>query len=107
MHAGLYDDSPRSRELVWILMAQRAARGLGSLYAHANEMTMEEAGGDPHGLDAARLDEDGKGLADFRTAALPAAAWVTAPAISPESTCSNVRWRIMPNCAKNGARRLN
>ena len=44
MHAGLYDDRPRSRELVWILLAQRAARGLGSLYAHANEMTMEEAG---------------------------------------------------------------
>ena len=45
MNAGLYDDSPRSRELVWILLAQRAARGLGSLYAHANELTMEEAGG--------------------------------------------------------------
>ncbi len=45
MHAGLYEASPRSRELVWILLAQRAARGLGSLYAHANEMTMEEAGG--------------------------------------------------------------
>lgn len=44
MHAGLYDDSPRSRELVWIMLAQRAARGLGSLYAQANEMTMEEAG---------------------------------------------------------------
>lgn len=44
MHAGLYDDSPRSREIVWIMLAQRAARGLGSLYAHANEMTMEEAG---------------------------------------------------------------
>ena len=44
MHAGLYDDHPRSRELVWIMVAQRAARGLGSLYAHANEMTMEEAG---------------------------------------------------------------
>ena len=44
MHAGLYDDSPRSRELVWIMVAQRAARGLGSLYAHANQMTMEEAG---------------------------------------------------------------
>ncbi|MGH8168168.1 MAG: hypothetical protein ACREQ1_13080, partial [Woeseiaceae bacterium] len=44
MHAGLYDDNPRSRELVWIMLAQRAARGLGSLYAHANEMTMEEAG---------------------------------------------------------------
>ncbi|NHF59544.1 hypothetical protein FK220_009345 [Flavobacteriaceae bacterium TP-CH-4] len=45
MQAGLYDDSPRSREIVYIMMAQRAARGLGSLYAHANEMTMEEAGG--------------------------------------------------------------
>ena len=44
MHAGLYDDSPRSREIVWIMIAQRAARGLGSLYAHANEMPMEEAG---------------------------------------------------------------
>jgi hypothetical protein len=44
MHAGLYDDRPRSRELIWIMLAQRAARGLGSLYAHANEMTMEEAG---------------------------------------------------------------
>jgi len=44
MHAGLYEDSPRSREIVWIMLAQRAARGLGSLYAHANEMTMAEAG---------------------------------------------------------------
>ena len=44
MHAGLYDDAPRVREIVWIMLAQRAARGLGSLYAHANEMTMEEAG---------------------------------------------------------------
>ena len=48
MHAGLYDDSPRSRELVWILLAQRAARGLGSLYAHAGEMTMEQAGAGAH-----------------------------------------------------------
>jgi hypothetical protein len=45
MQAGLYDDSPRSREIVYIMIAQRAARGLGSLYAHSNEMTMEEAGG--------------------------------------------------------------
>lgn len=44
MQAGLYDDSPRVREIVYIMLAQRAARGLGSLYAHANEMTMEEAG---------------------------------------------------------------
>ena len=44
MHAGLYDDTPRSRELVWIMLAQRAARGLGSLEAHANVKTMAEAG---------------------------------------------------------------
>ena len=44
LHTGLYDDQPRSRELVWIMLAQRAARGLGSLYAHANDMTMAEAG---------------------------------------------------------------
>ena len=44
LQAGLYDDNPRARELVWIMIAQRAARGLGSLYAHANLMTMEEAG---------------------------------------------------------------
>ncbi len=45
MQAGLYDDDPHVREIVYIMIAQRAARGLGSLYAHANEMTMEEAGG--------------------------------------------------------------
>ncbi len=44
MHSGLYNDSPRSREIVWIMIAQRAARGLGSLYAHSNQMTMAEAG---------------------------------------------------------------
>lgn len=44
MQAGLYDDSPRVREIVYIMIAQRAARGLGSLYAHANEMSFEEAG---------------------------------------------------------------
>ncbi len=61
MHAGLYDDNPRSREIVWILLAQRAARGLGSLYAHANEMTMAEAGTvhvewTPRGWMSAELD---------------------------------------------------
>ncbi|MEP4094420.1 hypothetical protein [Reichenbachiella sp.] len=44
MQAGLYDDAPRVKEIVYIMIAQRAARGLGSLYAHANELTMEEAG---------------------------------------------------------------
>lgn len=45
MQAGLYDDNPRVREIVYIMIAQRAARGLGSLYAHANLMNMDEAGG--------------------------------------------------------------
>ena len=45
MQSGLYDDNPRVKEIVYIMIAQRAARGLGSLYAQANEMTMEEAGG--------------------------------------------------------------
>ena len=43
MHAGLYDDNPRAREVVWIMLAQRAARGLGSLYAQANIFTLQEA----------------------------------------------------------------
>jgi hypothetical protein len=44
MHAGLYDDSPRSREIVWIMLIARAARGLGNLYAHSNDLTMAQAG---------------------------------------------------------------
>jgi uncharacterized protein (DUF885 family) len=43
MHAGLFDDSPRSRELVWIMLAQRAARGLSGLRLNTNEFTMEQA----------------------------------------------------------------
>ncbi len=43
MHAGLFNDRPRARELVWILLAQRAARGLGGLYQHGLEMTLDEA----------------------------------------------------------------
>jgi hypothetical protein len=43
MHAGLYDDNPRAREVQWIMLAQRAARGLGSLYAQSNEFTMKQA----------------------------------------------------------------
>ena len=43
MHAGLIDGRERSRELVWIMLAQRAARALSGLYLHANEFTMEEA----------------------------------------------------------------
>lgn len=43
MHAGLWDDHPRGRELVHILLAQRAARAIGGLMQHANEWTIEEA----------------------------------------------------------------
>ena len=43
MQAGLYDVSPRSREIVWAMLAARAARGLGNLYAHSNELTMAQA----------------------------------------------------------------
>jgi len=43
LHAGLFDDNPRAREIVWIMLAQRAARGLASLYAQSNEFTMKEA----------------------------------------------------------------
>jgi len=36
MQAGLFDDSPRSRELIWMLVAMRASRALAGLYVHAN-----------------------------------------------------------------------
>jgi hypothetical protein len=43
MHAGLFDGKPRSRELVWIMLAQRAARALAGLYMHGNVFNMDEA----------------------------------------------------------------
>ena len=43
LHAGYYDDNPRAREVVWIMLAQRCARGLASLYAHANEFDIKQA----------------------------------------------------------------
>ncbi len=44
LHAGAYDDIPRGRELVWIMLANRAARGLASLDVQANTMNLAEAG---------------------------------------------------------------
>jgi Bacterial protein of unknown function (DUF885) len=43
LEAGMFDPRPRSRELVYILVAERAARALGDLYMHANRYTLEEA----------------------------------------------------------------
>jgi uncharacterized protein (DUF885 family) len=44
MHVGLYDDVPHGRELVWVMLANRAARGLASLRVQANEIGLDEAG---------------------------------------------------------------
>jgi len=44
MQAGLYDDLPHGRELVWVMLANRAARGLASLRVQANEIGLDEAG---------------------------------------------------------------
>jgi len=44
MHLGLLEEnSPRARELVWIMLAQRAARATSGLMLHGNEWDMEEA----------------------------------------------------------------
>jgi len=43
MQAGMFDARPRSRELVYILVAQRAARALGDLFMVANLMDLEQA----------------------------------------------------------------
>jgi len=43
MHAGLLDERERVRELVYIMLACRAARGMGDLKMHSNEFTLEEA----------------------------------------------------------------
>src|SRR3954462_1734047 len=44
MQEGIYDDEPHGRELVWAMLANRAARGLASLRVQNNEMTLDEAG---------------------------------------------------------------
>lgn len=43
MNAGLFENRPRAKELIWIMLAQRAARGLGGLYQHGLEMDFNEA----------------------------------------------------------------
>jgi len=43
LHAGMFDARPRARELIYVLLAQRAARALGDLRMHSNEMSLEQA----------------------------------------------------------------
>jgi hypothetical protein len=41
--AGLYRNRPRGEELVWIMLAQRAARGLGGIYQHGQVMDFDQS----------------------------------------------------------------
>jgi Bacterial protein of unknown function (DUF885) len=41
MHAGMFDARPRTRELIYILLAQRAARALGDLKMHGEQASIE------------------------------------------------------------------
>ena len=43
MHAGMFDARPRSRELIYILLAERAARALGDLAMQGRGFTVEQA----------------------------------------------------------------
>jgi hypothetical protein len=43
LQAGMFDARPRSRELIYVLLAQRAARALGELGMHANQVSLEQA----------------------------------------------------------------
>ncbi|HEU4386225.1 MAG TPA: DUF885 family protein [Blastocatellia bacterium] len=43
MQAGMFDSRPRSRELIYILIAERAARALGELRMVSGEFTLEQA----------------------------------------------------------------
>ena len=43
LHAGLFDEEPRAKEIIWIMLAQRSARGLASLYAQANIFDLKQA----------------------------------------------------------------
>ena len=43
MYAGAFDVRPRARELIYVLVAERAARALGELMVHANRFTLDQA----------------------------------------------------------------
>ena len=50
MEEGMCDARPRSRELIYVLLAQRGARALGDLHMHANQRSLEEAAKDTAAL---------------------------------------------------------
>jgi len=107
MHAGLYDDNPRAKELVWIMLANRAARGLASLYVQANEFDLQQAGKFHADVDAARLGQS-QGLPHrLRTAVVFATAGIRhqlhrrqidgGPVDGP-NTPTNKSWPARPLC---------
>ena len=70
LHAGMFDARPRSRELIYVLLAQRAARAQGDLRMHARQATLEEASA----WAAQRMREDG--LDDVRLEPVRVPHWV-------------------------------
>ena len=95
MQAGLYDDDPRVKEIVYIMLAQRAARGLGSLYAQANEMTMEEAGNIHSEYTPRGWMKTEKELL-FLNSIFTCDSRDMAPVILPENISLKMPWRNMP-----------
>jgi CubicO group peptidase (beta-lactamase class C family) len=43
LQAGMFDARPRARELIYVLVGQRAARAIGDLRMHSNQFTLEQA----------------------------------------------------------------
>lgn len=43
MHAGLFDQRPRARELIYLLVAMRCVRGIADLKLHSGEFTLDQA----------------------------------------------------------------
>lgn len=43
MHEGFLEHHPRSNELIYVLIAERAARALGDLHLQSNDFTMQQA----------------------------------------------------------------
>ncbi len=50
MNAGMCEARPRSRELIFVLLAQRGARALGELHMHQGTRSLEEAARDTSAL---------------------------------------------------------
>ena len=104
MHAGLYDDNPRGREIVWIMLANRAARGLASLYVQTNQLTLQQAGRFPCAVDAARLVRSFQRFRRIRAIPVPASARLRHQLHHRQAPVRTARQRLSPS---NSWRRAN